>query len=109
MRTSFTAIELSVAFAVVGTAIAATVPACVRAVRVARTAEATENVETIFTAATRGLADPSVKLTSTPLTPASVPRGALAVDPPGTWDHPTWKALGISYDEPHWYSYRVDI
>ena len=109
MRTSFTAIELAVAFAVVGSAIAATVPACVRAVRVARTAEATENVEAIFAAGTRVLGDPAIKIVSTPLTPASVPRGAIAVDPPGTWDHPTWKALGVSYDEPHWYSYRVDV
>lgn len=109
MRTRFTSIELAVAFAVIGTALAATVPACIRAVRVARTAEATQNVESIFGAAVVVDADPNAHLVSTPLTPTAVPRGAITVDPPGTWDHPTWKALGISYDDPHWYSYRLDI
>jgi len=109
MRTSFTSIELAIAFAVVGTAVAATVPACIRAVRVARTAEATENVESIFLAAMRVRADPEATLLSAPLTPAAVPRGAMVVDPTGTWEHPTWKTLGISYDDPHWYSYRVDV
>jgi type II secretory pathway pseudopilin PulG len=109
VRTRFTSIELAVAFAVIGTALAATVPACFRAVRVARTAEATQNVEAIFVATSAVASDPNVHLVSAPLTPPAVPRGATAIDPPGAWDHPTWKALGISYDEPHWYSYRVDI
>ena len=74
-----------------------------------RTAEATQNVETIFTSSLLVVADPNVHLTSAPLTPAAIPRGAIAVDPPGTWDHPTWQALGIAYEEPHWYSYRVDV
>ena len=53
MQRTFTSVELAIAFAVVGAAVAATVPACIRAVRVARPAEATENVEAIFTAALR--------------------------------------------------------
>jgi hypothetical protein len=108
VRTRLTPIELALAFAVGGSALAAMVPSCVRSIRVARTAEATENVETIFTAALNAR-NAGVPLTSTGLTPPNVPRGTTVVDPPGTWDHPTWKALGIAYEDPHWYAYRVEI
>jgi hypothetical protein len=40
-----------------------------------------------------------------PLTPAEVPRGELVVDPPGTWDHPTWRLLDFRAEEPHAYSF----
>ena len=45
---------------------------------------------------------------SAPLTPGVVPRGELASDPAGTWDHPTWRLLGFHFDEPHAYSYSFD-
>lgn len=45
---------------------------------------------------------------SAPLTPSLVPRGELATDPPGTWDHPTWRLLGFRFEEPHAYSYAFD-
>jgi hypothetical protein len=31
-----------------------------------------------------------------PRTPELVPRGVAVVDPPGTWDHPTWVALSFT-------------
>jgi hypothetical protein len=45
---------------------------------------------------------------SAPLTPASVPRGVRVQDPPGTWAHPTWQALGFGFDRAHAYSFAFD-
>ncbi|MBI2389725.1 MAG: hypothetical protein HYV09_09015 [Deltaproteobacteria bacterium] len=105
-----TVIEAAAAFAFFGGALAATAPSCVRAVRLSRTAEATENLDQLARAVAASASDPAhPPLTSTPLTPAVVPRGAPADDAPGSWDHPTWKALRFAIDEPHWYAYRVEV
>lgn len=45
---------------------------------------------------------------SAPLTPANVPKGELVVDPPGTWDHPTWRLLDFHIDEPHAFSFAFE-
>lgn len=39
-------------------------------------------------------------------TPRVVPPGAPALDPPGTWDHPTWKRLQFGFSRPHSYSFE---
>jgi hypothetical protein len=107
--TRFTSVEAAVTVSVVACALAAVVPACVRAIRMSRTAEATENLELIARAWVAHGGDPGVVL-PTPLTPPLVPRGSAVADPPGTWEHPTWRALGFSIpeSEPHWYAYRLD-
>lgn len=121
-----TPLELAVAISVLGCALAATVPACIHAVHTARTAEAVENVEKLLRASIQRRNDdaalpssekgapekgapPRPTLASAPLTPSIVPRGSPASDPDGTWDHPTWKAIGFSLDAPHWYSYQLDV
>ena len=105
-----TALEAAVAFAVIFGVLAAAVPACIRALRLSRTAEAAENLNVILVSTARLRADsPQTALASTPLTPSTVPRGDTALDPAGTWDHPTWKAIGFSLSEPHWYSYRIEM
>jgi hypothetical protein len=45
---------------------------------------------------------------SAPLTPARVPQGQRELDPPGTWEHPTWRRLGISWDVEHAYSFEFE-
>jgi hypothetical protein len=83
---------------------------CWRALRLTRSAEATAYLERLsegVVAASRE--SPAIALSSTPLTPSEVPRGAPVSDPAGTWDHPTFKAAHFSVEEPHWYSYRVDV
>jgi hypothetical protein len=48
---------------------------------------------------------------SAPLTPAEVPRGVFRLDPPGTWDHPTWQALHFrasAEGEPHAFAFAFD-
>jgi hypothetical protein len=107
-RRSWTPVEAAAAFAVVFGALAATVPACIRAVRLTKTAEAAENLEKLAQASALRLSQKQ-PLLATPLTPAAVPRGTTVEDQPGTWDHPTWKALSFSIEEPHAYAYRVDV
>ena len=36
---------------------------------------------------------------STPLTPAQVPRGVRAVDPPEAWEHLTWRSLNFAFSK----------
>jgi hypothetical protein len=38
-------------------------------------------------------------------TPAEVPHGQAVVDPPGTWDHETWRSLGFEQRDAHYYSF----
>ncbi|HEV8247312.1 MAG TPA: hypothetical protein VGP93_16150, partial [Polyangiaceae bacterium] len=33
-------------------------------------------------------------------------RGELVVDPPATWEHPTWRELGFEFNEPHAFSFQ---
>jgi hypothetical protein len=45
------------------------------------------------------------------LTPAAPPRGKKEADPPGTWEHPTWKALAFRPSPegvPHAYAFSFD-
>lgn len=104
------AIELAVAFAVLGSALAAGVPSCVRAVRLSRTAEAAESLERLTLQGALYLEQKNAqKLVSTPTTPAQVPAGKATTDPEGTFAHPTFKALAFEPPQPHWYAYRVEI
>lgn len=48
---------------------------------------------------------------SVALTPVNPARGQPRIDPPGTWDHPTWLAFGfrpVAEDAPHLYSFAFD-
>jgi hypothetical protein len=103
-----TVVEAAAAFAVLGVALAAIGPACVRSVRLARTAEATDSLKQLSDATVASLAA-GTTIGSAPLTPTIVPRGEQQTDPSGTWNHPTWRALHFGLEEPHWYSYRVDV
>ncbi|GAC1352357.1 MAG: hypothetical protein NVS3B20_24380 [Polyangiales bacterium] len=105
-----TAVEAAVVFAVVFGALAVTIPSCIRAVRLTRTAEAADNLALIIASASRTRNEsPRTPLASAPPTPESVPRGQAVTDRLGTWDHPTWKTLGFSIEEPHWYVYQLDV
>lgn len=103
-----TAVEAAAAFAVLGIALAAIGPACVRSVRLTRTVEATDTLKQLSDATVASLTS-GVTIGSAPLTPANVPRGEQQTDPNGTWNHPTWRALHFGIEEPHWYAYRVDV
>jgi hypothetical protein len=108
------AVEAAVLFAIVGSLLAVAVPAFVRELRASRFVEPVEGLQKIGAGALvyaqdkpAGAAFPP----SAPLTPASVPRGTREVDPPGVWDHPTWKALGFRAAPdglPHAFSFGFD-
>lgn len=104
----WTPVEGAIAFAIVGSLFAIIVPSCIRSVRTSRTAEATENLDRIARAAVHHLNDKK-PLAPAPQTPPIVPRGSAAADPAGTWDHPSWHALGFALDEAHWYAYRLEV
>jgi hypothetical protein len=102
-----TAVEVAIGIAILGTLTAISVPACVREMHASKFAEPVQGLGRIGTAAAAADAFPE----SAPLTPANVPRGKMEVDPPGAWDHPTWKALAFRPTPdgvPHAFSFQID-
>jgi hypothetical protein len=107
----FTPIEAAVAFAIGGSVLAVAVPDFVRGLHASRLAEPVDGLKRIAASAVAlGSSGPpgSAFPPSVPLTPAEVPRGVRAEDPPGAWQHPTWKALGFEFDHPHAFSFAFD-
>lgn len=45
---------------------------------------------------------------SAPLTPAEVPRGEAAEDPPNAWEHLTWKSLDFRFEASHSFAFKFD-
>jgi hypothetical protein len=87
-----------VIFAITGSLLAVAVPAFVRELRASRFVEPVEGLQKIGAGALAyAQAKPAASAfpASAPLTPASIPRGTREVDPPGVWEHPTWKALAF--------------
>lgn len=108
---AITPVEAALAFAIAGSVLAVTVPAFVRNLHASRMSEALEGLEKLSAramilsdTAPLGAAFPS----SCPLTPAAVPRATLVVDPPHTWDHPSWRLLDFGFDTPHAYSFQFE-
>lgn len=104
-------VEAALLFAIGGSLCAVSIPAFLRNLHASRMSEALEGLEQIAVRAS-ALSD-SAPLTaafpaSCPLTPATVPRATLVVDPPHTWAHPTWRLLGFELDTPHAYSFQFD-
>ena len=107
-----TALQGAIGFAVVGSILAAAVPAFVRDFHASRLAEPVSGLERLGKASVaHGLAHDGALPGAAPLTPAEVPRGVLIIEAPGTWDHPTWKALTfepLENNAPHSFSFAYD-
>lgn len=107
----FTPIELAIGASLLGSVAAVGVPVFVRNVHASRLSEPVEGLGRLGAAAV-AYADAHGELPpSAPLTPATPPRGTKEVDPPGTWDHPTWTALGFRAAPegvPHAYAYSFE-
>lgn len=107
-------LELSTAFALFGTLLAATVPTLSRDVRASRLAEPILGVQRLGAAAVvyaQGRAVAQGFPPSAPMTPARPPRGRCEADPPEIWEHPTWKALEflpVDLGTPHCFSFAFD-
>lgn len=106
-----TPIEVAAGFAVVGSLLAVMTPAFIKNLHASSMTEALEGLEQISARAT-ALAEAAPQHAayppSAPLTPANVPRASLALDPPGTWTHPSWRLLAFEITRPHAYSFQFD-
>ncbi len=104
-------LEAAVAASLGGTLLAVAVPVFVRNLHASRLAEPVDGLARIAAGAAR-LARGSSTMTAFPetvgLTPAEIPAGERRQDPPGTWDHPTWKALGFDWTVPHAYGFAFE-
>ena len=106
---SLSPIEAAVAFALGGSLLAVGVPEFARGLHASRLAEPIDGLQRIAAGAVSYAAanHPDGPFPpSAPLTPAEVPRGVRADDPPGAWDHPTWRALGFGFDYAHAFSFE---
>lgn len=107
----FTPVELAIGAAILGSLLAVAVPAFSRDLHASRLVEPVDGLARIGAAAV-SYAEASRQFPdSAPLTPAVPPRGTNDVDQPGTWDAPTWKALGFrpsGEGVPHAYSFSFE-
>lgn len=103
--------ELALGIAIGGTALGALLPAFYKNLHASHLTEATQGLHDIGVGAltyAKGK-DPSEAFPPpAPLTPTQVPRGTRVTDPPGTWDHLTWAALGFSVTTAHSFSFSFD-
>jgi hypothetical protein len=106
-----TPVEAAVAFALVGSVLAVSVPAFLRNLHASRMAEPLDGVARLAARA-NVLADVSPQQSaypdSAPLTPSAVPRAALVMDLPGIWNHPTWRLLDFGFQIPHAYAFEFE-
>jgi hypothetical protein len=103
-------VEAALCVAVCGSVLAVGVPAFVRDLHASRLVEPIDGLNRIAAAAAARAAQggPKPYPDSAPRTPREVPSGAPAQDPPGTWDHPTWVSLGVSFSRPHSYAFEFE-
>ena len=110
----FTAVEIAVGVAILGALLAAAIPTFIRTVHSSRFVEATDGLAKLGKQATsfaEGRPPADAFPPSAALTPSAPPRGTLQIDPPGTWDSPTWQALAFrpaNEGEPHAFSFGFD-
>lgn len=107
----FTPIELAVGVALLGSVAAVSVPTFVREVHASRFVEPTRGLARIGASAVAYAEAHGRFPDSEPLTPPVPPRGKKEVDPPGTWDGPTWTALEFRPTPegvPHAYSFEFE-
>lgn len=108
---ALTPLELAVVVSLGGTVAATMIPTFLRNVHASRLSEPVDGLKRIAAHATlraAGLPTESAYPESAPFTPAVTPRAELTLDPPGTWDGPTWRALDFSFDAPHAYSFSFE-
>lgn len=107
----FTPIELALGVSLLGCIAAVAVPTFIREVHASRFVESTDGLNRLGASALAHAAAHSTFPASAPLTPPVVPRGQKEVDPPGTWDHPTWTALDFRASPesvPHAYAFSFE-
>jgi hypothetical protein len=108
------AVELAIAFALGGSALAVAVPAFVRNVHASRMAEPVEGLQRIASGAIQYAQNRPASQAFPPsvaTTPEVPPRGHCDVDPEELWQRPTWVALQfrpVPPGRPHCFSFGFD-
>lgn len=108
---SFTPVEAAVALAVSGSVAATAIPAFVHNLHASRLVEPLDGLNHIAARATQLAASQPAEFAypeSVPLTPPQVPRGERVTDPPGTWNHRTWRLLEFEWTVPHSFSFAFE-
>jgi hypothetical protein len=106
-----TTAELAAIIGVSGSVLAVAVPAFVRNLAFSKLSEPIDGLDRLVTQAVvyaHGRPQPISFPPSAPLTPAEVPRGSTAEDPPNAWEHLTWRSLEFRFDVPHNFAFRFD-
>ncbi len=108
---ALTPLELAAGGSIIACVLSVMVPSFVRNLHASRLAEPLEGLQRIAGRAAMLAASRPIDAAypaDVPLSPALVPRGELVVDPPGTWDHPTWRELDFEIKDPHAFSFDFD-
>lgn len=103
--------EAAIAWAVLGSLLATCVPPFVRELHASPLHEVEEALPRLGEAVLLYHARTGELPGSVALTPPVPARGAARVDPPGSWDHPTWLALDfrpVPEGAAHSYSFAFD-
>jgi type II secretory pathway pseudopilin PulG len=111
MGRAWSLVEIAVTVSVLGTVLAAAVPAFVQnlhASKLSEPVEALARIQANAIAYAEGRAQEISFPPSVPLTPAAVPRGVTVVDPPDLWEHLTWKSLKFRMEGEHAFAFRYD-
>lgn len=106
-----TPLEAASGFSIFGSILAIAIPAFVRNLHASRLVEPIDGLTHIAAkAAALAASEPaeSAYPDSVGLTPDQVPRGGAVSDPPGTWEHPTWRLLDVAYSSSHSYSFAFE-
>ncbi len=92
----FSIVVLAAAASLGGTLAVIAVPAFAKNLYGSHLVEAEAGLQRIGVATIARTARGEPLAATTPRTPEVVPRGVAVIDPPGTWDHPTWVALAFA-------------
>ncbi len=108
---SLTPLEAAVAVAIFGSVLATALPTFVHNLHASALVEPIDGLGRIATRATSLAASRPIQNAypaTVPLTPGSVPAGSRVTDPPGTWDHATWRELEFGFTVPHAFSFAFE-
>lgn len=103
--------EVAAVIAVVGSVIAVAIPAFVRNLHFSKMSEPIDGLDRLVTQAiaySEGRPQNISFPPSAPLTPEEVPRGEAREDPPGAWEHLTWKSLKFRFEGEHHFAFKFD-
>ncbi len=104
-------LELALGVSVGGSVLAVFLPTFLNNVHASRVNEPIDGLKRLAQRATALAAGRGIEQAypeSVGLTPAKVARGEPVLDPPGTWEHPTWRRLNFGFTVPHSYSFTFE-